>query len=296
MVKLLTKESKDKRLVTLSSVFAALLLTSGKLIIGLLTGSLGILSEAIHSGLDLVAAIMTYIAVKIADKPPDKDHNYGHGKVENLSALFETFLLFVTCIWIVYEGIDRLISGRTQIDVTFWSFAVIISSIIIDFSRSKALRKVALKYNSQAIEADALHFSTDILSSVVVLLGLFGALFNYHFIDTIAALIVAVIVFYICLRLGKKSIDALIDKSPDNIPEIIQNIISELIDIKKVHDVRIRTSGSKTFIDLNIHVEPDLKIGDAHKIAHQLENLIHQQIERSETHVHIEPEFVEVDN
>lgn len=159
---------KEKKKVALLSVFAAIFLTGFKLVVGVLTGSLGILSEALHSGLDLIAAVITYFSVRISDKPADKEHNYGHGKIENFSALIETILLVITCVWIIYEAVGRLISGKTQIEVTVWSYIVVISSIIIDISRSRALSKVAKKYNSQALEADALHFSTDIWSSAVV--------------------------------------------------------------------------------------------------------------------------------
>ncbi|TSA27732.1 MAG: cation transporter, partial [Ignavibacteriales bacterium] len=180
--------TKEKKSIALTSVVAAIFLTGFKLVIGLLTGSLGILSEALHSALDLVAAIITFFAVKFADVPPDEGHNYGHGKIENYSALIETLLLVITCIWIIYEGIRRLVTHEVQIEVTVWSFIVIVSSIVIDFSRSRALYRVAKKHDSQALEADALHFSTDIWSSSVVLIGLIGVTFNFDYADPIAAL------------------------------------------------------------------------------------------------------------
>lgn len=284
------KEQKEKRGVALSSVFAAVLLTSIKLIVGLLTGSLGILSEALHSGLDLIAAIMTFFAVKFADKPPDEDHNYGHGKIENLSALGETVLLLITCIWIIYEAINRLVTGKTDIEVTFWSFAVIITSILVDIGRSRALMKMAKKYNSQALEADAIHFSTDILSSGVVLLGLIGSLLNYHIADAVSALIVAVIVIHISYKLGKKSINALLDRIPDIHPKTIEEITKEINEVTMIHDIRIRTSGSLLFIDVNIHVNPTYTIEQGHNISHKVEDLIKTKIGKSDIHVHIEPE------
>ena len=140
---------------------------------------MGILSEALHSALDLVAAVITWFAVRLSDKPADKDHHYGHGKIENLSALIETLLLLITCVWIIYEALNRLISGETHLEVTVWSYVVVISSIIVDISRSRALKRMAVKHNSQALEADALHFSTDVWSSMVVLFGLIGASYNF---------------------------------------------------------------------------------------------------------------------
>ena len=184
---------KEKLNVALVSVFAAVFLTGSKLIIGIMTGSLGILSEALHSGLDMVAAVITYFTVRVSDKPADKHHHFGHGKTENFSALVETLLLLITCIWIIYEAFSRLMTGNTHIEISVWSYLVVIGSIIIDISRSRALSRVAKKYNSQALEADALHFSTDIWSSAVVLLGLICANFGFYFADSIAALGVSII-------------------------------------------------------------------------------------------------------
>ncbi len=286
-------ESKEKRFVTMTSVIAAIFLTTTKLIVGWLTGSLGILSEALHSALDLIAAVMTYFAVKIADTPPDEDHHYGHGKIENLSALFETFLLLITCVWIIYEAINRLLIAPQPIEVNFWSFAVIIVSIIIDISRSRALMKVAKKYNNQAIEADALHFSTDILSSSVVLIGLVGAYyFNYHKADSFAALFVGLIVISISYRIGKKSIDALLDRTPDISQDAIIELAYDIPEITRVHNIKLRASGSQVFINLNIHVIPDLNIEQAHSIAHKYEAKIVKSIERSSVHIHIEPDKI----
>jgi len=284
-------ETKEKRFVALTSVFAAVLLTGMKLVVGLLTGSLGILSEALHSGLDLVAAGMTFFAVKIADKPADDEHQFGHGKVENLSALGETFLLLITCIWIIYEAYERLSSGLTQIEVTFWSFAVIIVSIIIDISRSRALMKTAKKYNSQALEADALHFSTDILSSCVVLIGLISAsFFDYHTADSIAALFVALIVIWISFRIGKRSVDALLDRSSVDMKLRIAEQVSQIPEVTHYHNIKLRTAGSVTFVELNIHVEPSLSIEQAHEISHSVESKIKSQFRKCEVHIHTEPE------
>ena len=151
----------EKKNVALSSVVAAVFLTSIKLVVGLLTGSLGILAEAAHSGLDLIAAVVTYIAVRVSGRPPDSEHHYGHGKVENLSALIETLLLLATCAWIIYEAVNRLFFEDVLVEATPWAFAVMAVSIIVDFTRSRALMKAAKKHGSQALEADALHFSTD---------------------------------------------------------------------------------------------------------------------------------------
>jgi cation diffusion facilitator family transporter len=280
----------EKKRVALISVIAAVFLTLFKIVIGLKTNSLGILSEALHSGLDLVAALITLFAVRISDKPADKDHHFGHGKVENISALFETLLLLVTCVWIITEAIERLSTGRTEITVTFWSYLVVITSIVIDFSRSRVLYKTARKYNSQALEADALHFSTDIWSSSVVLFGLILASRGLFFADSIAALIVAAIVIYVSIRLGKKAIDVLLDRSPDQIFEKIETALRSIGEITHFHDLKVRQSGSDTFVELNIHVDPGLTIEQAHEITHRVEHEIKTIIDRCEIHIHTEPE------
>lgn len=286
-------EAKEKRNVALSSVIAAIFLTIMKLVVGVSTGSLGILSEALHSGLDLIAAIMTLFAVKIADIPADSDHNYGHGKVENISALAETLLLLLTCFWIIYEALSRLIEGNTHVIVNQWSFIVIIVSILVDITRSRALMKAAKKYKSQALEADAMHFSTDILSSFVVLCGLVGTYFHYYFLDAIAGLAVAIIVIHISYKLGKKSIDDLMDRTSPELLVEVASYAKSIPQILDVHDIRARNSGSLLLVELNIHVNPRITIKEAHDIAHNYENIIKSNIEKCHVHVHIEPHLEE---
>lgn len=292
--------SKEKKQVALLSVFAAFFITSLKLIIGIFTGSLGILSEALHSALDMVAAVITYFSVMVSDKPADKDHNYGHGKIENLSALIETLLLLITCVWIIYEAIHRIISGKgleLNTTQTIFSFIVIIISIIIDAWRSKKLIKVAKKYNSQALEADALHFSTDIWSSAVVLLGLvcvkiyeWTQLPIFFYADSFAALIVAIIVLYVSYQLGKRAIDVLLDKAPLNTKKIVDEILKSYPEVKQYHDLKARTAGADTFIKFNVHFDPDLSLRQVHEVCDKIEAEIQMQVERSEVYIHAEPE------
>lgn len=280
---------KEKKNVALISVFAAIFLTGFKLVIGILTGSLGILSEALHSGLDLIAAVITYFSVRISDKPADKEHNYGHGKIENFSALVETILLVITCAWIIYEAIGRLLSGRTHIEITLWSYVVVVSSIIIDISRSRALYRVAKKYNSQALEADALHFSTDIWSSVVVLLGLVCANFGLFFADSIAALFVALIVLFVSYKLGKRAIDVLLDKAPRGTIKKVEEILKTYNEVMKFHGIKIRTAGADTFIKVNIHLNPASNLSDAHLLCDRIEKDLNEAIHRCEVYIHAEP-------
>ena len=284
---------QEKKKVALFSVIAAVFITAFKLIIGLMTGSLGILSEALHSGLDMLAAIITYFSVSVSDKPADREHNYGHGKVENLSALIETILLLVTCVWIIYEAIHRLASGKTIIEVSIWSYVVVICSIVIDFTRSKALYRVAKKHNSQALEADALHFSTDIWSSTVVLFGLICYQFlGWHKADSIAALFVAIIVLYVSYQLGRKAIDVLLDKSPVGTTKIVHEILKEFPQVLKYHGLKARTAGADTFIKFNVHFDPELSLRQVHEVCDHIEAVIKKRVVRSEVYIHAEPEEI----
>jgi cation diffusion facilitator family transporter len=280
---------KEKKKVALISVFAAIFLTGFKLVIGVLTGSLGILSEALHSGLDLVAAIITYFSVRISDKPADEKYNYGHGKIENFSAFIETILLLITCAWILFEAISRLVSGNTHIQVTVWSYIVVVSSIIIDINRSRMLSKAAKKHNSQALEADALHFSTDIWSSAVVLFGLICANFGFFFADSVAALVVALIVLFVSYKLGKKAADVLLDKAPNGTIKVVQQVLEAFPEVKHFHSLKVRTAGADTFIKFNIHLDADLNFRYVHEICDKIENEIKAIIARSEVYIHAEP-------
>ena len=282
--------SKEKKRVAFISVLAAVFLTGFKLVIGILTGSLGILSEALHSGLDLVAAVITYFSVRISDKPADREHNFGHGKIENFSAFIETILLLVTCVWIIYEAVHRLTSGKTEIDVNIWSYIVVISSIVIDISRSRALYKVARKHNSQALEADALHFSTDIWSSTVVLFGLICANFGFFFADSVAALVVAFIVLYVSFRLGKKAVDVLLDKAPQHTINLVEQVLSKYSEVRHFHSLKVRTAGADTFIKVNIHVAPDASMKEVHQLCDNIEKELEEKIPRSEVYIHAEPQ------
>ena len=285
-----THAQREKKVVAATSVVAAIFLTGFKLVVGIITGSLGILSEALHSALDLVAAGITWFAVRVSDKPADRDQQYGHGKVENLSALIETFLLLITCAWIIYEAVSRLISGETHIEVTVWSYIVVLTSIVIDISRSRALKRVAVKHKSQALEADALHFSTDVWSSAVVLLGLICANFGIYIADSIAALGVALIVIFISYKLGRRAINVLLDRVPDETYGKIKTILDDFTEIERYHDLKVRAAGAEIFTELNIHVKKEMGISQSHEISTRIEKMIKSEIPRCHVHVHIEPE------
>jgi len=294
----LLNREREKRMAALTSVIAAVGLTAIKIIVGVFTGSLGILAEAAHSGLDLVAAIMTLLAIRISDRPADPEHHYGHGKVENLSALFETLLLLGTCVWIIYEAVQRLFFKPVEIDVSIWAFIVMAISIVVDSSRSRVLYRVAKKYNSQALEADGLHFSTDIWSSSVVIIGLFcvkiGEWFPklefLHHADAVAALAVAMIVVLVSVRLGMRTIRALLDTAPKGLKEKVTREVESIEGVADCHNVRIRHSGATIFLDIHILVDGGKSLKEVHDLTEKIENRIEQLIPDVDVTVHPEPQ------
>jgi len=291
------KAGAEKQAAAVNSVGAALALTAMKTVVGITTGSLGILAEAAHSGLDLIAALLTYGAVRISDRPPDPGHHYGHGKVENLSALAETLLLLLTCAWIISEAVRRLRFHTVDVEVTVWSFAVMTTSIIVDISRSRMLYRVARRHNSQALEADALHFSTDIWSSSVVVLGLVCVVIadrvpSLAFLvdgDAIAALGVAVIVVWVSGRLGWRTVQALVDASPAGLEERIRAAAESVAGIENCHAIRARYSGAQLFVDVHVLVDGSQTLRQAHALTEETERAIQLVVAGADVTVHAEP-------
>lgn len=291
-----------KRRAALSSVLWSAFLTLLKIVAGLSTNSLGILSEALHSALDLLAASITFVAVRIAAVPADTRHPYGHGKVENLSALAETALLLATCVWIVYEAIQRLFFESATVQPNWWAFVVIAISLGVDISRSAMLRRVAREHRSQALEADALHFTTDILSSAVVLVGLacvWAARWTepgstlHHVLtkaDAVAALGVAAIVITVSWRLACRAVMSLMDGGNEAETRRIRVALAEMAPACQPRLVRVRESGSRYFVDLTVTAPASLRLDDAHDITAILEDIVASVLPGAETVVHVEPE------
>lgn len=289
-------EGREKRAVALTSLLAALLLVTLKTVVGLSTHSLGVLSEAAHSGLDLVAAAITYLSVRVSDKPADADHQYGHGKFENFSAFLETGLLLVTCVWIVWEAVQRLFFREVHVEPSIWAFGIMAISIVIDQFRSRALDRVARKYQSQALEADALHFRTDVWSSSVVILGLTGvwladryAWAGLHRADPAAALIVAGIVVWISVRLGKRTVDVLLDTAPAGLRAQVEAAAGGVEGVLRVDRVRTRRAGNRTFVDVTIAVPRTIPFERVHQISEQVEEAVRGILGHADVMVHMEP-------
>ena len=249
----------EKRAAAGNSVLATAVITALKMFVGFSTGSLGILSEAAHSALDFVATLITFFSVGVSDKPPDADHQYGHGKVENFSAFVETGLLLLTCAWIIYEAGLRLFYRHVEIEPSIPAFAVMLFSMCVDWWRSRALGRIATKYDSQALEADALHFSTDIWSAGVVVVGLLlviaGRAFHVGWLrdsDPIAALFVAGVVISVSWRLARRTVDQLLDAAPAGVRSQIQDAVAHVHGVLEVDRVRIRRAGNRYFADLTV--------------------------------------------
>lgn len=286
----------EKRAVAGNSVLAAVGVTVLKIAVGITTGSLGILSEAAHSGLDLVAAIVTLFSVRVSDKPADADHQYGHGKVENFSAFIETGLLLVTCVAIVYEGVRRLFFHHVQIEPTLAAFLVMFVSMGVDFWRSRALSKIADKYDSQALQADALHFTTDIWSSGVVVFGLAVVLLGKRLgipwladADPIAALFVAGVIMFVSTRLARKTIDALLDTAPRGARGKIIGALRGVEGLLEVDRVRIRRAGSRYFADVSVGLARNVTFQKSGQVADEVTRAVHNVLPNTDVVVHSVP-------
>ncbi len=264
----------EKQAVALSSILAAGALMVMKLAVGMETGSLGILSDAAHSGLDLVAASVTYFSIRLADKPADPSHPFGHGKFESLSAFIETALLLVTCGWIAVESLERLFFRPVRVEPSVWAFVVMGTAMLVDVFRSRALSRVARKHQSPALEADALHFSTDIYSSGVVVLGLLlvwvakaWKIPGLEAADPLAALVVAAIIVRVTLRLGRKTVDALVDAAPAGAEDSIAKAVASVEGVFSGDHIRVRQSGNRLFVDLRLTLGSNIPFEHAQSVV-----------------------------
>jgi len=291
----LARASREKRLAALASVGSAVLLISLKIFLVVRTGSLGVLSEALHSTLDFVAAVITYLSVRVSDKPADADHLYGHGKVESFSAFVETALLLLTAVYIIWEAFQRLVFHASRIRPSLIAILVLAACMGIDFVRSKALSRVAAKYPSEALEADALHFSTDVWSTFVVILGITGAWLGMRFgiewlgkLDAVAALGVAAVIIWIGSQLGKRTADALLDVAPLGLRERIENAVDKTEGVLQSERVRVRRAGQRYFVDVTLSVPRTASLEQAHAASEAVEKRIGQIIP-ADVVVHVEP-------
>ncbi len=277
--------------VAMNSLYAAVIITLIKILAAYFSGSLGVLSEVFNSAIDIFVCLVTILSIKYSSRPPDEDHNYGHEKVESFSALFQVFILFITASYIIYEAAVRLFGNKqVEVKVNLWIFLALIISMVIDFYRARILRKIARETKSNALEADALHFSSDILSSGVVIIGLILVYFNISkTADTIAALIVTGVIIYLGFRLSKKSIDSLMDRVPAGLYEKVKYETLLIKGVEGIKSCRIRSSGSKIYIDMVIQISRLVPFSKAHDIMDSVEKKINELIENADVVIHSEP-------
>jgi len=286
---------REKRIAALASVGTAVVLLSLKVFLSFATGSLGILSEALHSGLDLIAAVITYLSVRVSDQPADAEHLYGHGKVESFSAFMETGLLVLTALYIVWEAFQRLLFRRVEIQPSLLAIGLLALMAVLDVVRSRALGRVARRFQSEALEADALHFSTDVWSTTVVIFGIacawIGMRMNLPWLslaDPIAALGVAGMILSVGSRLGKRTIDALLDAAPPGLQQRIATAVNELEGVLSAERVRVRRAGGRHFVDVTIAVPRTASFEQVHAISDAVERRV-EQIVPADVMVHMEP-------
>jgi cation diffusion facilitator family transporter len=289
------EEGREKKRAALLSVGSALLLVSLKTFLVVRTGSLGVLSEALHSGLDLIAAIITFLSVRMSDQPADERHPYGHGKFENFSAFVETGLLALTALYIVYEAFDRLFFRSVHIQPSVMAILVLFAALSIDLTRARALRHAARKYSSEALEADALHFSTDVWSTVVVIVGIglvwTGETWNLPWLiyaDALAALAVAAVILWVGSQLGRRTLDALLDAAPEGLQQEITRAVSRMDGVLDVDRVRVRRAGNRHFVDATVSVARTASLEQVHALSDAIEKRI-GEIVPSDVMVHAEP-------
>jgi cation diffusion facilitator family transporter len=298
-----------KRSAAVFSVAAAALVALLKLLAGLLTGSLGLLSEAAHSGIDLIASILTLFSVQVSDRPADDVHNYGHGKIESLAAFVETGIMLATCAWIVYEAIGRIVlHHHLALEPSLWPFAVLLVSLVVDFSRSQTLGRIARQHRSPALAADSLHFATDMWATLAVMVGLAATyagerlrLPKLELADPIAALVVAAVILRVSWRLARQTIDALLDATPTTDPtshqpqskdQLRANLLHDLTAIPGVLSVerlRTRRSGSNFFADVTLGLPRNLTFQRSEQITLAAAAAVQRHLPAADVVVHTVP-------
>src|SRR5882757_1243637 len=282
------QEMKER--VALTSIAASGGLTIAKAAVGVMTGSLAILSEAAHSLIDFGATLMTYFAVRVSSKPADEEHHYGHGKIESVSALAETALLFLLSGVVIWEAATRLIAAPGhRVEATVAAFAVIVVSVVVDFFRARLLYRVAEETASEALEADALHFGSDMWSSLAVLVGLGGVALGYSWADSAAAIAVAIFILVAGWRLGRPTIETLTDTAPEGSAERIFAIARRVSGIVAIERVRARAVGATLFADLVVAVSRTLPLDRVAEIRAALTQAICAEMPEAEVDVAIEP-------
>ncbi len=261
-----------------------------KVIVGIFTGSVSIISEAIHSANDLLASLIAYVSVRISDRPPDKEHPFGHGKAESISGAIEAGLIILAAVWIVVEAVKRLMSGR-EIEHIGWGAAVMVVSVLLNTFVSRYLFKVARKEDSLALEADAQHLATDVYTSLGVAAGLVVVwITDWHFVDPLAAIAVALLIGHIGWKLTVNASKHLMDHGlPLDEVRQIEQIVNAESRVQSWHDLRTRKSGSQRHVDLHIVLKSTSTLMEAHEVADELEKRINARLPQAHVVIHTDP-------
>jgi cation diffusion facilitator family transporter len=290
------QHSADKRRVALNSMLAAAAMTALKLITGILSGSLGVLSDAAHSGLDLAGAAMTFFSVRVSDRPADEDHTYGHGKIENLSAIGEVILMAASSVWIVWEALLRIFVHTFELRHSVWPVLVVISSIIVDFWRSRRLREVAIRTGSPALATDAIHFASDIWSSAAVLMGLAASWIGLHFgirwldyADPLAAIVVSILILRLTIMLGHEAVGALMDRIPAETRRKIMDDVAKVPGVIAIEQARVRRSGPDYFADLTLALPRRYTFEHTDALVQAAKSAVHRTLPDADVVIHTVP-------
>lgn len=299
----LSPHSADKRRVALHSMVAATAMTVLKLAAGLLSGSLGVLSDAAHSGLDLVGASLTFFSVRVSDKPADEDHTYGHGKVENISAFVEAGLMALSCAWIIYEAVLRVVSHTVELRHSLWPVLVLVSSIAVDYWRSHQLAAVARRTGSPALATDAFHFASDIWSTLAVLVGLGTSWLGMHYgidalkyADPVAAIAVSAMILRITWTLTREAVGALTDQIPAETRRRVIHEVSGVPGVLAIEQARMRKSGASYFADLTLALPRRSTFEHTGELVRAATAAVHRALPQADVVIHTVPRTDHAEN
>jgi len=288
--------SAEKRRVALHSMLAAGAMTLLKLAAGLFSGSLGVLSDAAHSALDLVAVTLTYFSVQVSDKPADEDHTYGHGKIENLSAFGEAILMVASCVWIIWEAMARIFYHTVELRHSAWPVLVLLTSIAVDYWRSRRLRVVAVRTGSPALATDAFHFASDIWSTLAVLAGLgaswVGTRFGIgwlRFADPFAALVVSLMILRLTLHLGRETVSVLMDQVPAETRRRLVREVEQVKGVLAVEQARVRRAGAGYFADLTLALPRRYTFEHTGELVREATEAVHRALPTADVVIHTVP-------
>lgn len=288
--------SAAKRRVALHSMLAAAVMTALKLAAGLLSGSLGVLSDAAHSGLDLAGAMLTFFSVSVSDKPADEDHTYGHGKFENLSSFGEAALMIVSCAWIIWEAMQRIVHDRVELHHSVWPVLVLLTSIAVDLWRSRQLRIVAERTGSPALATDAFHFASDIWATLAVLAGLGASWLGLQmhiqwlrFADPFAAVVVSLMILRITARLTRETVSVLMDEIPAETRRRIIHEVQQLNGVLAVEQARVRRAGANYFADLTLALPRSYTFEHTSELVRAATDAVHRVLPQADVVIHTVP-------